>query len=192
MERESLKREKIIDAAVGVFCETGFDGASMADIAARAGVGKGTLYLYFDSKVELYQQAYRQCTAERAQACVANLEEADGAIDKLCLRLRNGTAWEMKSPLKNKLERMYLADPRFGEKDRSHVLSMEVSGVPEIMKTGIARGELRDMPVQLMEEMFYRLGSAVYYYIEDHPEEMDSGALWAEVEKSIRGCFGVW
>lgn len=192
MEKDGEKRARIIEAAIEVFCRAGFDGASVAEIAAKADVGKGTLYLYFDSKVSLFQEVYRVCTAERAQACVQDVEGVSGAIDKLCLRLRNGTAWEMKYPLKNKLGRLYLADPRFGEKDRNDVLSMEVAGVTQILEDGIRSGELRGMPVKLMEEMFYRLGSAVYYYIEDHPQELHNEGLWQEVEKSIRGCLGVW
>ena len=46
-------------------------------------------------------------------------------------------------------------------------------GVTDILEQGIRAGELRSMPVKLMEEMFYRLGSAVYYYIEDHPQELE-------------------
>ena len=43
MQRDMDKRERIIDAAVEVFCQAGYDAASMADVAAKAGVGKGTL-----------------------------------------------------------------------------------------------------------------------------------------------------
>src|SRR5512147_1507361 len=44
------KRAKILDAATRVFAERGFFGAQVADIARRAGIAAGTIYLYFRSK----------------------------------------------------------------------------------------------------------------------------------------------
>ena len=43
MLRDTDKRERIVEAAVEVFCQAGYDAASMADVAAKAGGGKGTL-----------------------------------------------------------------------------------------------------------------------------------------------------
>lgn len=190
MQRDMDKRERIIDAAVEVFCQAGYDAASMADVAVKAGVGKGTLYLYFDSKQSLFEEAYRVCYEARMRECAANTQHVSSVMDKLCMRLRNGTRWEMKSPLMNKLERVYLADPRFGESNRSKALGMRADGVQEMIEHGIAKGELRAMPAPLLEEMYYRLGSAVYYYIEDHPEQEVDEELWARIYESLRGCLG--
>jgi AcrR family transcriptional regulator len=48
-------REKIFDAGRAVFGEQGFDGTSIAEIGARAGIAKSVLYHYFGSKAGLYQ-----------------------------------------------------------------------------------------------------------------------------------------
>jgi len=48
------KRRQILDGAVNVFRRTGFDAASMADVAAEAGVSKATLYVYYPSKEQLF------------------------------------------------------------------------------------------------------------------------------------------
>ncbi|HET6307452.1 MAG TPA: TetR/AcrR family transcriptional regulator [Rhodopila sp.] len=48
------KRAQILQGAAGVFAADGYEGASMARIAAGAGVSKGTLYNYFDSKAALF------------------------------------------------------------------------------------------------------------------------------------------
>ncbi len=47
------RRQQILDAAMQVFARLGFDKARMEDIARRAGLAKGTLYLYFKSKEEI-------------------------------------------------------------------------------------------------------------------------------------------
>jgi AcrR family transcriptional regulator len=51
---ESAKRRQILEGARKVFLAEGFDGASMGEIAKVAGVSKGTLYVYFDSKESLF------------------------------------------------------------------------------------------------------------------------------------------
>jgi len=48
--------QQILDAALSVFAEHGIDAAKLEDIAARAGVSKGTIYLYFPSKEELFRE----------------------------------------------------------------------------------------------------------------------------------------
>ncbi|MDX1590990.1 MAG: TetR/AcrR family transcriptional regulator [Balneolaceae bacterium] len=54
-EREKVaRRESIIDAAEELFSEKGFDGATMEDVAERAELGKGTLYLHFKSKSSIF------------------------------------------------------------------------------------------------------------------------------------------
>src|SRR5450830_1003670 len=52
--KTEAKREAILAAACEVFRDAGFEGASMADIAARIGGSKATLYGYFSSKEELF------------------------------------------------------------------------------------------------------------------------------------------
>jgi AcrR family transcriptional regulator len=61
----SAKRRQIMDGARSAFLSSGFDGASMNDIARAAGVSKGTLYAYFNSKDELFEAIIR---AEKAQS----------------------------------------------------------------------------------------------------------------------------
>lgn len=55
LDDDSAKRRQIIDGARSVFLAQGFDAASMSDIARAAGVSKGTLYVYFENKEQLFQ-----------------------------------------------------------------------------------------------------------------------------------------
>ncbi len=54
------KRERILAAALELFAEQGFHGAPTSAIAARAGIGVGTIYRYFKDKDDLIQQLFRQ------------------------------------------------------------------------------------------------------------------------------------
>ena len=53
-ERKQLSRRKILEAAREVFFRDGFMAANLDEVAQKAGVAKGTLYRYFESKAELY------------------------------------------------------------------------------------------------------------------------------------------
>ena len=53
-EARRSRREAIMDAALEVFGTSGLDGAGVEDIARSAGIGKGTIYLYFKSKEEIF------------------------------------------------------------------------------------------------------------------------------------------
>ncbi|MFB2550260.1 TetR/AcrR family transcriptional regulator [Ensifer soli] len=61
---DPAKREQILDGAKRVFMQKGFDAASMNDITREAGVSKGTIYVYFENKEELFAALIE---AERAR-----------------------------------------------------------------------------------------------------------------------------
>src|SRR5207248_3078430 len=52
--------QQILDAALAVFDEEGLDRARLDDIARRAGIAKGTIYLYFPNKEALFREVLRQ------------------------------------------------------------------------------------------------------------------------------------
>src|SRR5262245_37244607 len=60
--------QQIIDAARAVFDERGLSGARLEDIAQRAGVAKGTIYLYFPDKEALFREVIRQTLVARLEA----------------------------------------------------------------------------------------------------------------------------
>lgn len=64
---DGAKRRQIIDGARAVFLSDGFDAASMNEIARAAGVSKGTLYVYFDSKEALFEALIREEKREQAE-----------------------------------------------------------------------------------------------------------------------------
>src|SRR5215467_13186857 len=87
---DNAKRRQIIEGARRMFLAQGFDGASMGQIAREAGVSKGTLYVYFTSKEDLFQVvAYDECLAQAEQ--VFTLDPADHDVAAVLTRL--GTAF---------------------------------------------------------------------------------------------------
>jgi len=59
------KRKAIVDAAIEVFAQKGFNGAKIADVARLAGVADGTVYIYFENKDDLLMQAMQELITEK-------------------------------------------------------------------------------------------------------------------------------
>jgi len=58
--RKEARPEELVSAALEVFVERGYAGTKLADVARRAGVTKGTIYLYFENKEALFKAVVRQ------------------------------------------------------------------------------------------------------------------------------------
>ena len=77
------KYQRILEAAVAVFAERGFHAARVADIAARAGVADGTVYLYFRNKEEILMAAINSAFDAFMKQARIELEKIPSPIDKL-------------------------------------------------------------------------------------------------------------
>ncbi len=80
------KRNQILAGARQVFFDRGFDAASMGDIARAAGVSKGTLYVYFENKDDLFAELVSsECceTAERMFVVDPDEEDLEAALTKI-------------------------------------------------------------------------------------------------------------
>ncbi len=80
---DPVKREQIIDGAKAVFMKLGFDAASMNDITREAGVSKGTIYVYFQNKEDLFQAIVgreRERITLRMRDILAGSEEVEDGL----------------------------------------------------------------------------------------------------------------
>ena len=85
-EDEGAKRRQIIDGARAIFLAQGFDAASMNDIARAAGVSKGTLYVYFKHKEELFEAIVQQECDAQAEG-IFDLDPNDHDVEGVLKRM---------------------------------------------------------------------------------------------------------
>jgi AcrR family transcriptional regulator len=83
---DSAKRRQILAGAHAVFLAQGFDAASMSDIARAAGVSKGTLYVYFDNKEQLFEAIVEEECDAQAEG-IFNLDPDDHDVGAMLKRL---------------------------------------------------------------------------------------------------------
>src|SRR6516225_9889253 len=85
----AARREQIIAAGLACFAQSGYHVTTMADVATRAGVSKGTPYLYFDSKEALFLALHEEwdCGAgQRVNAAIAALPDGERRSPRAVLR----------------------------------------------------------------------------------------------------------
>ena len=83
---DNAKRRQIIDGGRAMFLEQGFDGASMNDIARAAGVSKGTLYVYFQNKEQLFQAICSEECQSQAED-LFNFDQDDTDVEATLTRI---------------------------------------------------------------------------------------------------------
>ena len=88
-QADSAKRRQIMDGARKVFLAQGFDGASMGEIARAAGVSKGTLYVYFDSKEKLFETITHEACMAQAEG-VFSFDHTDHNVAAVLTRTGRG------------------------------------------------------------------------------------------------------
>lgn len=82
-DRRSDKRTLITDAAIEVFADKGFHQARVSDIAKRAGVADGTIYLYFKNKEDLLLSIFEQKMDELCAGLSSALSTIDDPVEKI-------------------------------------------------------------------------------------------------------------
>lgn len=91
--RKEARPGELLDAALALFVEKGFAATRVEEVAARAGVSKGTLFLYFPSKEDLFKAVVRETIAGRLDEWNQELDAFEGSSAEL-LRYGLHSWWE--------------------------------------------------------------------------------------------------
>jgi AcrR family transcriptional regulator len=110
--RKDARPSEIVAAALEVFAEKGFAAAKLDDIAGRAGVSKATLYLYFDTKKEIFRAVARAAVASLLEALESQVEGADAPFAELAPRFLARAAAMMKGGRVPAIARMVIGESR--------------------------------------------------------------------------------
>ena len=89
--RKEARPAELLAAALDLFVEKGYAGTRLEDVAARAGVSKGTLYLYFENKEELFKAVVRENIVTQLAEAAQEAQHYDGPSETLLQNLI--TAW---------------------------------------------------------------------------------------------------
>ncbi len=151
--RKEARPSELAAAALELFVEKGFAATRLEDIAARAGVSKGTLYLYFDSKDALFKAVIREGILplmDEAESRVANY--SGGSFDLLAAILRG--CWDNLGgdPRLSGIPKLIVCESRnFPEVARfyyENVIQRGRAMIGSALERGMKSGEFRSVDVE--------------------------------------------
>jgi AcrR family transcriptional regulator len=146
-EKSEARRQAIVQAALEEFCARGFAATRLDDVAARAGVAKGTIYLHFDDKEALF----REIVGTMLVPLVAVLEETpppDVPIRAVLAHFFEVFVQEIYSTQRRNVLRLVMTEgPRFPELAEFYyhnVVGRAIAAMRALLARARQRGELAD------------------------------------------------
>ena len=149
--RKQARPQELLNAALELFVEKGFSATRSEEVATRAGVSKGTLYLYFPSKEELFKAVVRTNISALIAEGQQIADQFDGPSAQL-LRLLMQTWWQRVGDTHaGGIFKIIIAEvrnfPELAQFYTDEVVLPAHRLVSGTLRRGIARGEFRAVPV---------------------------------------------
>jgi AcrR family transcriptional regulator len=149
---DATKRERLLAAATQLFSERGYAATDMAELAARAGVAKGSLYNYFSSKDELYHYVCMDGLARHRAAVYDGLDTSAGVVSQVRHIFAAGVRFAQAHPdyISLYLNVSSAGMARFAQQMSREVEKFTADHLKRMLRRGIERGEVRaDIDVNL-------------------------------------------
>ena len=150
--RSDARPSELIAAALRLFAERGFAATRLEDVAASAGVSKGTVYLYFESKERLFEAVVRETVTPKLDRASLLVESFEGSTADLLGALFTVMAGVLGGPLPSVVKLIVAESGNFPELARlwsELAVSRVFALMRKVVERGIARGEFRAVDPEL-------------------------------------------
>ena len=145
--RPDARPEEILDAAQTVFGECGFARTKLDDVARLAGVSKGTVYLYFDSKESLFREMVRAKVVAAVAECEELVRNYQGSCRELLIELITRLYYGLRNERMARIARLVQAElesfPELAQFYFDEVILRARRLVADVLERGVTTGEFR-------------------------------------------------
>jgi AcrR family transcriptional regulator len=143
---KSQRQAQILGAAFEEFAARGYAATRLDDVAKQAGIAKGTIYLYFRDKEQLFRAAVRSLIQKRLDVVVETLSgPAEGLLRELLSRMYTQV---VRNDRARSIVRMLVAEsgkfPQLSDIYHREVIAPGMKAVRLVLQRGIASGEFRN------------------------------------------------
>jgi AcrR family transcriptional regulator len=148
------KRQEILEAAARVFAEKEFHQVLIDDVAAKAGVGKGTVYRYFRTKEELYFETILQALDDLLARLSAAASREAAPAQRLESIARESLEFSWRR--RHLLSLLHTDERRFAmrESDLRHRRERIMALIQKVILEGIERRDFRGVDARIAAELF--------------------------------------
>ena len=155
--RKEDRPGEIVDAAFAAFAENGYAATRVEEVAKRAGVSKGLMYLYFKTKEELFKAVVKNIVVRRVDALIAGLEETELSAEEF---LRGPLLEFMKqvpgSPITVVIRLLLSEGPRHPDLVDyyfDNVVNRGLEAITGFVERGVERGEFRSTAIDELPQI---------------------------------------
>ena len=166
------KRTAIMNAALKLFTERGFQGTSTAEISKEAGVATGTLFNYFPTKEDLINSLYFEVKGQLSQSMGNEIEAYSTLQDKFRKIWSNLVKWGVDNQEEFLFVGQFCSSPYITKFTREEVMK-EYVFLHDLVNEGIKTGVIRDFSEELVISMFYQASRTVVNLILDSDSSQD-------------------
>jgi AcrR family transcriptional regulator len=149
--RKDARPQEILEAALSVFAEKGFAAARMEQIAARAGVSKGTIYLYFDSKEAVFRALVHEVLGTQLTRFADFARASSGPVAPVIAGILRGIGEFLATSNRVVLPKIVIAEagnfPDLARIYREEVIERGLALFAGLLKKGMTSGEFRALPI---------------------------------------------
>jgi TetR/AcrR family transcriptional regulator len=168
--RKEARPGELLDAALDLFVEKGFAATRSEEVAARAGVSKGTLFLYFPSKEELFKAVVRENISGRFAEFQQEFERFEGSTADM-VRYAMRAWWERIGATRaSGITKLMMSEarnfPELAAFYQQEVIRPGTQLMRRILQRGVERGEFR--PLDLDYAVFSMLAPMVFLMMMKH------------------------
>lgn len=156
--RKEDRPQEITAAALAAFAEKGYAATRVDDVAKRAGVSKGLLYLYFKTKEELFKAVIHSVVVPRIEALATNVDNSEMSAEEF---LRGPFLYFVKtlpgSPISTLVRLMIAEGPKHPDLLKyywENVVSRGLAAITVLLERGVQNGEFRRSVVNDLPHLF--------------------------------------
>jgi AcrR family transcriptional regulator len=149
--RKDARPKELLASAMELFVERGFASTRLEDVARRAGVSKGTLYLYYANKEDLFKAVVRQTILPMIDDAETSVAEFDGHSAELLRHVILSWWVRIGSTKASGISKLILAEadnfPELARFYQEEVMTRRMRMISNMLERGIRRGEFRAIDV---------------------------------------------
>jgi AcrR family transcriptional regulator len=157
--RKDARPEEITAAALELFTERGYAATRLDDVAARAGISKGTLYLYFANKEELFKAVVREGIVSPLNELRGIVERYEGPTFELIEMIVRGWWQHIGATRLSGIPKLMMSEARnFPEIARFYVDEVVKPGretIAAVLRRGVERGEFRAIDPEIAGNLLF-------------------------------------
>ncbi len=148
VKRDNKRPSQIVSAAVELFRDRGFEATRLEDVADKAGVSKATIYLYFESKEDLFYALIREKVVPLLDQTIAQADSFEGPASTFLKMKAQGLGRLFAHSEQGAILKLVTSEarrfPELADYYRTEVPARGLENISKVIRRGIDEGEFRE------------------------------------------------